>query len=81
MKFGNEPGVQQMEISQAGSSQPQQQLRVTNVMAHGPGIKLLHGLAETSTNGVTTYPYRCRALFSTTHQATDQFKSSLLFWR
>ncbi len=60
MKFGNEPGVQEMEIYQAGSSQHNQRLRVTNVIAHGPGIKLLYGLAEASTNGDTTYAYRCR---------------------
>src|SRR5207249_7330242 len=60
MKFGNEPGVQEMEIYQAGSSQHNQRLRVTNVIAHGPGIKLLYGLAEASTNGKTTYAYRCR---------------------
>jgi hypothetical protein len=52
-----------MEISQAGSSQQKNMLlRVTNVIAHGPGIKLLNGLAEASTNGETTYAYRCRAL-------------------
>jgi len=39
-----------MEISQAGSSQ-QKPLRVTNVIAHAPGIKLLNGLAKTSTSG------------------------------
>jgi hypothetical protein len=60
MKFGNEPGVQEMELYQAGSSQHKQPLRVTNVMAHGPGIKLLDGLAEVSTNGCTIYTYRCR---------------------
>jgi hypothetical protein len=37
-------------------------LRVTNVIAHGPGIKLLDGLAEASTNGAATYAYRCRTL-------------------
>ena len=52
-----------MEISQAGSSQHKQRLRVTNVIAHGPGIKLLDGLAEASTNGITTYTYRCRPGF------------------
>jgi hypothetical protein len=35
-----------MEISQAGSSQHKQPLRVTNVIGHGPGIKLLNGLAR-----------------------------------
>jgi hypothetical protein len=78
---GNEPGVQKMEISQAGSSQRQQQLRVTNVIAHGPGIKLLDGLAKASTNGDTTYAYRCRAPLSTTTRSRDQFKSSLLLLR
>jgi hypothetical protein len=34
--------------------------RVTNVLAHGPGIKLMNGLAEASTNGNTIYAYRCR---------------------
>jgi len=38
-------------------------LRVTSVVAHGPGTKLLHGLAEASTNGVTAYAYRRRAGF------------------
>jgi len=38
-------------------------LRVTNVIGHGPGIKLLDGLAEASTNGDTIYPYRCRVPF------------------
>jgi len=33
---------------------------VTNVTGHGPGIKLLNGLAEASTNGLTTYAYRYR---------------------
>jgi len=63
VKFGNEPGVQQMEISQAGSSQRKQLLRVTNVIGHGPGIKLLDGLAEASANGDAIYPYRCRVPF------------------
>jgi len=55
-----------MELSQAGSSQQKNILRVTNVIAHGPGIKLLDGLAEASTNGDTIYAYRCRAsLFRT----------------
>src|SRR5207249_2504167 len=67
MKFGNEPGVQKMEIYQAGSSQHNQRLRVTNVIAHGPGIKLLYGLAEASTTGDTTYAYRCRVRFLRPH--------------
>src|SRR5262245_41274789 len=42
-----------MEISQAGScNRKNTLLRVTNVIAHGPGIKLLNGLFKTSTNGV-----------------------------
>jgi hypothetical protein len=41
-----------------------QLLRVTNVIEHGPGIKLLTGLAEASTNGDTTYVYNCRVLYS-----------------
>src|SRR5439155_16883869 len=49
-----------MEISQAGSSQRKPRLRVTNVLAHGPGIKLLDGLAEAGTMGKTIYAYRCR---------------------
>jgi len=69
-----------MEISQAGSSQRKQRLRVTNVMAHGPGIKLLDGLAEASTIGETTYAYRCRLRFCTRRQGLDQMKSSLLLW-
>jgi len=44
--FGNEPGVRKIEIYQAGSSQHKLQLCVTNVMVHGPGVKLLDGLAE-----------------------------------
>src|SRR3989454_12377330 len=63
LKFGNEPGVQEMKISQAGSSQHKDRLRVTNVIGHGPGIKLLNGLAEASTNGDATYAYRCRVPF------------------
>src|SRR5439155_15881494 len=55
------------EISQAGSSQHKPRLRVTNVIAHGPGIKLLYGLAEASTTGDTTYAYRCRVRFLTPH--------------
>ena len=51
MKFGNEPGVQETEISQAGSSQQKKQLRVTNVMAARAWDQLLDGLAEASTNG------------------------------
>jgi len=35
-----------MEIYQAGSSQHTLPLCVTNVMVHGPGVKLLDGLAE-----------------------------------
>jgi hypothetical protein len=54
-EIGNEPGVQKMEISQAGSSQQKQSSRVTNVIAHGSGIKLLNGLAEASTNGCAIY--------------------------
>ena len=52
-----------MELFQAGSSQHKKRLRVTNVMAHGPGIKLVNGLAEASTIGDTIYTYRCRARF------------------
>lgn len=63
VKCGNEPGVQEMEISQAGSSQRKLPLRVTNVIGHDPGIKLLNGLAEASTNGDAIYAYRCRAPF------------------
>src|SRR5439155_17646962 len=55
------------EISQAGSSQHKPRLRVTNVIAHGPGIKLLYGLAEASTTGDTTYAYRCRVRFLRPH--------------
>jgi hypothetical protein len=44
--FGNEPGVRTIEIYQAGSSQHQLPLCVTNVLVHGPGVKLLDGLAE-----------------------------------
>src|SRR5262249_20128792 len=46
MKFGNEPGVQNRKISQAGSSQHKQLLCVTNVIAQGPGIKFWDGLAS-----------------------------------
>ena len=49
------------KIYQAGSSQHKQRLRVTNVVAHGPGTKLLHGLAQASTNGETAYTCRRRA--------------------
>lgn len=45
IEFGNEPGVRKIEIYQAGSSQHKLPLRVTNVMVHGPGVKLLDGLA------------------------------------
>jgi hypothetical protein len=38
--------VRKIEIYQAGSSQHKLQLCVTNVMVHGPGVKLLDGLAE-----------------------------------
>src|SRR5689334_3833230 len=51
------------KIYQAGSSQRKQRLRVTSVVAHGPGTKLLHGLAEASTNGIAAYTYRRRAEF------------------
>src|SRR5437870_4262553 len=37
------------------------------VIAHGPGIKLLYGLAEASTTGDTTYAYRCRVRFLRPH--------------
>jgi hypothetical protein len=45
IEFGNEPGVQEIEIYQAGSSQHKLPLCVTNVMVHGPGVKLLDGFA------------------------------------
>jgi hypothetical protein len=61
MKYGNEPGVQKIEISQAGSVQQNACCPVTNVIAHRPGVKLLDGLAQASTNGETTYAYHCRA--------------------
>jgi hypothetical protein len=67
VKSGNEPGVQKKEISQAGSSQHKLRLRVTNVIGHGPGIKLLNGLAAASTNGDAIYTYRCRGPFFTIH--------------
>jgi hypothetical protein len=63
IKFGNEPGVQKIEISHAGSAQQKNMLPVTNVIAHGPGVKLLDGLAEANTNGNATYTYHCRASF------------------
>src|SRR6266850_1545219 len=47
-------------ILSSGIIATQKQLRVTNVIGHGPGIKLLNGLAEASTNGDATYAYRCR---------------------
>jgi len=83
MKFGNEPGVQKMALYQAGSSQHKPRLRVTNVMAHGPGIKLLNGLAEASTNGVAIYAYRCRLLLLNIPSGrmwTMLPSSSLLLW-
>src|SRR5215831_17867670 len=52
-------------VSQTGSSQHQTQSRVTIVIAHRPGIKLLDGLAFASTIGVATYPYHYRAHFLT----------------
>ena len=74
VKFGNEPGVQNLEISQAGSSQRKQRLRVTNVMAHGPGIKLLDGLAEASTIGKTDLrlPLPSPILYKTAGTELDQ---------
>ena len=45
-RFGNEPGVRKIEIYQAGSSQHKPPLFLTNVMVHGPGVKLLDGFAE-----------------------------------
>src|SRR5467141_978552 len=50
-------------ILSSGIIATQKQLRVTNVIGHGPGIKLLNGLAEASTNGDATYAYRCRVPF------------------
>ena len=44
--FGNEPGVRRIKIYQAGSSQHKLRLCVTNVVVHGPGVKLPDGLAE-----------------------------------
>jgi hypothetical protein len=79
MKIRQRARRAKLKISLAGSSQRQKQLRVTNVIAHGPGIKLLDGLQ--STIGVTTYAYRCRAPLSTTSWLIDQSKSSLLFLR
>jgi hypothetical protein len=58
-----------MEIFQAGSSQYHKRLRVTNVIAHGPGIKLVNGLAQASTNGGTIYAYRCRGRFFNTRHS------------
>ncbi len=57
--FGNEPGVQNGEPFKR-DHRTQKAWRITNVMAHGPGIKLMNGLAEASTNGNTIYAYRCR---------------------
>jgi len=76
VKFGNEPGVQNLEISQAGSSQRKQRLRVTSVMAHGPGIKLLDGLAEASTIGKTDLrlPLPSPILYMTAGTELDQSK-------
>jgi len=56
-------------------------LRVTNVIAHEPGIKLLDGLAEASTNGETTYAYRCRPQFlSTLHGLDRASKVPYCYW-
>jgi len=60
--YGNEPGVQ-LWNSFKRDHRNTKPLRVTNVMAHRPGIKLVNGLAEASTNGDTIYTYRCRAPF------------------
>src|SRR6266516_4915186 len=57
--FGNEPGVQNGEPFKR-DHRTQKAWRVTHDMAHGPGIKLMNGLAEASTNGNTIYAYRCR---------------------
>ena len=61
MKFGNEPGVQKLKISQAGSSQHKHRVACHQCFAHGPGIKLLDGLPNKHQWG-TTYAYRCRVL-------------------
>src|SRR5438132_3978327 len=39
--FGNEPGVQKVESFKRDHRNTKKQLRVTNVIGHGPGIKLL----------------------------------------
>jgi hypothetical protein len=70
--------VRKIEIYQAGSSQHKLRLCVTNVVVHGPGVKLLDGLAETNTNGDATYTYRYRLPLlpqSSTFRARPQFLS------
>jgi len=66
-----------IEIFQAGSSQYHKRLRVTNVIAHGPGIKLVNGLAQASTNGGTIYIYRCRGRFFNTRHSPGLVPSPL----
>jgi hypothetical protein len=75
LNYGNEPGVQIMEISQTGSSQQKKPLRVTNVIAHGPGIKLLNGLAKANTNGVHDLhlPLPCALFYNWPRAGLDQF--------
>jgi hypothetical protein len=65
---GNEPGVQKGKIFQSGSSQHQHQplLRVTNAMAHGPGIKLLNGLVDQAPLGLRSILTVAASTFSAT---------------
>jgi len=46
----------------------------------GLGIKLLNGLAEASTNGLTTYAYRYRVRSFRTRQGLDQWKVPYCYW-
>src|SRR6267378_6081710 len=72
VKYGNEPGVPDMEISQAGSSQQKNCCCVSPMLLRtGLGSNSSTGSQKQSTNGVTTYAYRCRFPSSTTGEGPD----------
>src|SRR5262249_19906471 len=62
-EFGNEPGVQNMELSQAGSSQQKQRCASPMLWRTGLGSNSLTGSPKLSTRGKTIYTYRCRLPF------------------
>src|SRR5436190_23983247 len=63
--FGNEPGVQEGKVSQAGSSQLNNSCASPMFLRTSLGSNSWTGSPKASTNGATTYTYRRRAPFPT----------------